>query len=116
VSSLELETELSIHPSVATAAVVGVRSEHAEEEILAIIKPAPGHLVDFEELVEFLVPRVAYFMVPRYWRVMDEMPMTPTEKVRKVVLRGEGLTEDTWDREAAGIVLRADRIGSGSVR
>jgi crotonobetaine/carnitine-CoA ligase len=116
VSSLELETELSIHPSVATAAVVGVRSEHAEEEILAIIQPAPGHTVDFEELVDFLVPRVAYFMVPRYWRVMEEMPMTPTEKVRKVVLRGEGLTEGTWDREAAGIVLRADRIGSGSAR
>ena len=114
VSSLELETELAIHPSVATAAVVGVRSEHAEEEILAIIKPAPGHRVDFTELVEFLTPRVAYFMVPRYWRVMDEMPMTPTEKVRKVVLRNEGVTPDTWDREAAGIVLRADRISTGT--
>lgn len=113
VSSLELETELQIHPAVSTAAVVGVRSEHAEEEILTVIQPAPGHEVDFEELVEFLVPRVAYFMVPRYWRVMDEMPMTPTEKIRKVVLRDEGVTEDTWDREAAGIVLRAERIGSG---
>jgi crotonobetaine/carnitine-CoA ligase len=39
-------------------------------------------------------------MVPRYVEVLAELPRTPTEKVRKEVLRGAGLTAGTWDREA----------------
>ena len=42
-------------------------------------------------------------MVPRYIRVIDELPKTPTAKVEKHVLRAQGLTADTWDRERAGI-------------
>jgi crotonobetaine/carnitine-CoA ligase len=46
------------------------------------------------------MPRYA---VPRYLRVMTELPKTPTQRVRKVVLREQGLTSDTIDREALGI-------------
>ena len=42
------------------------------------------------------------FMVPRYVRVVDAMPFTPTGKIRKVELRDEGITTDTWDAVAAG--------------
>jgi crotonobetaine/carnitine-CoA ligase len=110
VSSLELEIELCAHPSVATAAVVGVPSEYAEEEILAVLTPAPGQAIDPVELVEFLQARVAYFQIPRYFRVVDEMPMTPTEKVRKIELRELGLVEGTWDREAAGLSFKSEQI------
>jgi crotonobetaine/carnitine-CoA ligase len=112
VSSLELEIELCAHPDVATAAAIGVPSEYAEEEILAVLVPAPGRTIDFPDVIAFLEPRVAYFMIPRYWRTVPELPMTPTAKVRKAVLREQGLTADTWDREAAGIVFKAERIGS----
>ncbi|MEZ5101733.1 MAG: AMP-binding protein [Thermoleophilia bacterium] len=110
ISSLELEIELCAHPDVATAAVVAVHSEYAEDEILAILIPAPGRTIDYEDLIEFLRPRVAYFMIPRYFRTATDLPMTPTEKIRKVLLRDQGLTEDTWDREAAGIVIQAERL------
>ena len=43
-------------------------------------------------------------------RVLDALPKTPTEKVEKHRLRAEGLTPDCWDREAAGIVIRRDRL------
>ncbi len=112
VSSLELEIELQTHPSVETAAVVGVKSEHAEEEILAVLRAAPGHEIDYVELIEYLRPRVAYFMIPQFWRTVTEFPMTPTEKIRKVVLRDEGLTADVWDREAHGITVRSERIAT----
>lgn len=36
--------------------------------------------------------------------------MTPTAKVRKLELREQGVTPDTWDREAAGIRIRRERI------
>jgi crotonobetaine/carnitine-CoA ligase len=44
-----------------------------------------------------------YFMVPRYIRFVHALPKTPTERVQKVPLREEGITADTFDREAAGI-------------
>jgi crotonobetaine/carnitine-CoA ligase len=39
-------------------------------------------------------------MVPRYIDFVDELPQTATEKVRKKVLREQGVTETTWDRLA----------------
>ena len=46
-----------------------------------------------------------YFMVPRYIRFVDRLPKTPTERVQKVPLREQGITADTFDREAAGISI-----------
>ena len=54
---------------------------------------------------------MAHFMIPRYVRVMDELPKTPTSKVQKHLLKDEGVTSDTWDREAAGIKIRREKIG-----
>ncbi|RYZ01083.1 MAG: ATP-dependent acyl-CoA ligase, partial [Comamonadaceae bacterium] len=51
-----------------------------------------------------------YYMVPRYIRVMDDLPKAPTQKVQKFQLRAEGVTGDTWDREAAGIQVRRDKL------
>jgi carnitine-CoA ligase len=42
-------------------------------------------------------------MVPRYVRIVEALPKTPTAKVEKARLRAEGITSDTWDREAAGM-------------
>jgi crotonobetaine/carnitine-CoA ligase len=38
-------------------------------------------------------------MLPRYIRLLTELPKTPTGKVRKHLLREEGITADTWDKE-----------------
>ena len=63
------------------------------------------------ELIEFLRPRMAHFMIPRYVRVVEALPRTPTAKIEKVKLRDEGITIDTWDRDAAGIVVKRDKVG-----
>jgi crotonobetaine/carnitine-CoA ligase len=50
-------------------------------------------------------------MVPRYIRIVDELPKTPTQKVQKVELRKAGITADTWDRERdGGIVLKREKL------
>ncbi|MEI9964763.1 MAG: hypothetical protein WDM92_08675 [Caulobacteraceae bacterium] len=51
-------------------------------------------------------------MIPRYVRVLDALPKTPTQKVLKHELRAQGVTPDTWDREAAGVVVKRERLGS----
>ena len=110
ISSLELEIELCAHPDIQVAAAIAVKSVLAEDEIMVVMIPAEGKTLDYPAIVEWLNHRVAYFMVPRYFRSVDQLPMTPTEKVRKTVLREQGITADTWDREAAGIMLKSDRL------
>jgi crotonobetaine/carnitine-CoA ligase len=53
---------------------------------------------------------MAHFMVPRYVRVEQELPKTPTNKIQKTELRREGVTENGWDREAAGIRLKREKL------
>ena len=53
---------------------------------------------------------LAHHMIPRYVRIIDELPKTPTAKVEKHVLRAEGVTDNTWDRERAGIWIRRDKL------
>jgi crotonobetaine/carnitine-CoA ligase len=51
-------------------------------------------------------------MIPRYIRVLPKLPKTPTQKVQKHVLRAEGIVEGTWDREAAGLRIRREKLAS----
>jgi crotonobetaine/carnitine-CoA ligase len=111
ISSFEVEAEILTHPKIRECAVVAVPNEMAEDDVLAIVAPATGAAVDPLELLEFLKPRLAHFMLPRYVRIMTDLPRTPTQKVEKYVLRQQGLTSDTWDREKAGVKIRREKIG-----
>jgi crotonobetaine/carnitine-CoA ligase len=111
ISSFEVEAEILADPAVLEAAAVGVPSELGEEDVLAVVVPKPGRRIDPAALVTALAGRMPHFMVPRYVRVADALPKTPTAKVEKHALRSAGLTDDTWDREAAGLRLRRERLG-----
>jgi crotonobetaine/carnitine-CoA ligase len=50
---------------------------------------------------------MAHFMIPRYIRIVNELPKTSTQKVQKVLLRQEGVTADTFDRVAAGFEFKS---------
>jgi len=110
ISSFEVEAEVTSHPQVQEAAAVAVPSELGEDEVLVAIVAQPGTRPDPAELIAYLVPRMPHFMIPRYVRVIDELPKTPTQKVQKHLIRSEGVTADTWDRERAGIVIRRQKL------
>lgn len=110
ISSFEVESDVTAYPDVREAAVIGVPSAYSEDEVMAVIAPVPGAVIDPVALVEFLAARMPYFMVPRYIRILPELPKTPTAKVMKAQLRAEGITTETWDREAAGIRLKKERL------
>lgn len=110
ISSFEVEAEVSAHPNVKECAVVAVRDAIGEEEVMAVLILRDEERHDPAEMIEFLVARMPHFMVPRYLRVVNAMPLTPTQKIRKAALREEGVTSDTWDREAAGISVRRTRL------
>jgi len=110
VSSFEVEAAVLTHPEVDEVIAVGVKSEIEEQEVLIAVRVKAGHSLDPRALIEFLIPKLAYFMVPRYVRIVDEIPKTETNKPRKVVFRDQGVTADTWDRESAGITLHRERL------
>ena len=103
ISSMEVEGIVSQHPSIAECAVYPVDSEYSEQEVAVAVALKGGEKLDEVELVRWLEPRMPYFMVPRYISFVAELPKTPTGKIQKYSLREQGVTEATWDREAAGI-------------
>jgi len=86
VAPKEVEDALREHPSVADAAVYGVTSEKFGEEVAAAVRLKGGSARE-DELVEFLRGRLARFKVPRYFRFVDEFPLTASGKVQKFRLR-----------------------------
>ncbi|RXT33323.1 AMP-binding protein [Bradyrhizobium betae] len=116
ISSFEVEAEIGAHPKVRESAVVGVPSEFGEDEVMAVVSPVPGADIDPLEIISFLTPRLPHFMVPRYVRLLAELPKTPTQKIEKHVLRSEGVTGDTWDRERAGIRLKREKLTAGDLK
>lgn len=85
VAPKEVEDALREHPAVADAAVYGVSSEKFGEEVAAAVRlKAPATQ---DELTEFLRDRLARFKVPRYFRFVDEFPLTASGKVQKFKLR-----------------------------
>ncbi|EAQ04756.1 AMP-dependent synthetase and ligase [Pseudooceanicola batsensis HTCC2597] len=98
ISSFALEGEVLGHEAVRECAAVAVPSEHTEDEVLIVVTPVEGRRIDPADLVEWLAGRVPRFMVPRYVRVMEELPKTASGKIQKHVMRSEGVTADTWQR------------------
>ncbi|MGN7250354.1 MULTISPECIES: ATP-dependent acyl-CoA ligase [unclassified Arthrobacter] len=99
ISSVEVEQALRQHPAIQDAAVYAVDSELGEDEVMAaLVLREP---VDFGELCEFCAPRLASFAIPRFVRVVDQLPQTENGKVRKQVLKAAGRGAAQWDREVA---------------
>ncbi len=107
ISSFEVESVINNHPAVLESAAVAVKDPVlTEDEVMIIVILKPGMNLRPEELIEFCIPRMPYFHVPRYVEIMEALPKTSTDKVRKKELRERGLTPETWDREKAGIKIK----------
>ena len=109
ISSFEVEAEVLNYPAIRETAAYAVPSEFGEDDVMIAVAAIKGHVIDETALLTFLIERMAHFMVPRYIRVLDELPKTPSLKVLKHQLREQGITADTWDREAHNIQIKRDR-------
>ncbi len=96
VSALEVETVINQFEAVLESAAYGVPSELAEEDIMVAVQAKLGCKVNPEELHKYLQDKLAKFAIPKYIRIVDQLPKTETHRIVKHVLKEEGLTEDTW--------------------
>jgi fatty-acyl-CoA synthase len=86
----EIENVLTLHPKVLDVAVIGIPDPDMGERVHAVVLPAPGvetgpELAD--ELITYVRDRIAHYKAPRGVDFVDELPRTPTGKLRKGVLR-----------------------------
>ena len=104
-----MEKIVSSYPNIEESAAIGIKSEagkYAEDELMILVIPKEGKKVDPAELMDYLQPRMPYFMIPRFIRFVDSFPKTGTQRTQKNKLREQGVTKDTWDMVKAGYKLK----------
>jgi acyl-CoA synthetase (AMP-forming)/AMP-acid ligase II len=78
----EVESVLADHPSVAEVVVVPRPDDVMGELGVAVIVPIdPAQPPTLEELRAFLEPKLARYKLPEGLRVVDELPLTPMQKI-----------------------------------
>src|SRR5258707_7631128 len=115
ISSFEVEQDALAHPEVEEVAAVAVPNPDVaagtgDEEVKVVLVRSEGSSLNPEGLTEYLVQRMPPHWIPRFIEFASELPRTPSFKVKKAELRAAGVTDTTWDRERAGVVLKRDRL------
>ncbi|MEA2671938.1 MAG: fatty-acyl-CoA synthase, partial [Chloroflexota bacterium] len=98
----EIEEFLYGHPDVSDVQVIGVPSERYGEEVMAWVRLREGAAVTGDQLTEHCRGRIATYKIPRYWKFVDDFPMTVTGKVQKFRMR-EAAVEELGLQAAAGV-------------
>jgi fatty-acyl-CoA synthase len=87
ISSIDLESATMAHPSVAMAAVIGVPHPKWSERPLLFLVRKPNCSLEKQEILDFLITRVAKWWVPDDVIFLASLPVGGTGKVQKNELR-----------------------------
>jgi crotonobetaine/carnitine-CoA ligase len=100
ISSFEIEQALVSHDSIEEVAAIGVPAdqEAGEDEVMVFVVPSESYEITAEIIWEYSEIQLPDFAIPRYVQIVEALPKTPSEKVRKIELREIGVTDDTSDR------------------
>lgn len=93
ISPKEIEDFLYTYPNILDVQIIGVPSEKFGEEVMAWVKLRKGFNVTEEELLKYCKDRIAHYKVPKFWKFVDEFPMTISGKIRKVEMREISIRE-----------------------
>ena len=110
VSAWEVEEALKAHPAVADAAAFGLPSPLGEEEVACFVVTRES--TSEEDLFRFAAANMAYFMVPRFLRIVSELPINQSFKINKVRIVNEAIEhpERLWDAARAGLAAGRDGV------
>lgn len=102
ISAWEIETVLNQHPKILESAAHAVTSDLGEDDVKVSIVLQPGEQATPEEVLDFCKGKMAYYAIPRYVELVEALPKTETERIQYGILKQQGVTERTWDREQVG--------------
>ena len=89
VSSIEVETVLRAHPSVADVAIVAMPDAMLGERIVAFVVSAAAEAPTVEALRSFAANDLAQYKLPDAVVIVDDLPRTASGKVEKFRLRSQ---------------------------
>ncbi|WP_276877752.1 AMP-binding protein [Chryseobacterium joostei] len=93
ISPKEIEDFLYTYTNILDVQIIGVPSEKFGEEVMAWVKVRKGFTITEEELNDYCKGKIAHYKVPKYWKFVDEFPMTISGKIRKVEMREISMKE-----------------------
>lgn len=93
ISPKEIEDFLYTYTNILDVQIIGVPSEKFGEEVMAWVKVRKGFTITEQELLEYCKGKIAHYKVPKYWKFVDEFPMTISGKIRKVEMREISMKE-----------------------
>jgi acyl-coenzyme A synthetase/AMP-(fatty) acid ligase len=94
IGPFEVESALISHPAVAEAAVVAAPDEVRGQVVRAVVVLRPGRDPSdalAREIQDHVKSATAPYKYPRLVNFADELPKTPSGKIRRAALRGEGI-------------------------
>jgi amino acid adenylation domain-containing protein len=104
----EIEAVLSLQPQVREA-VVGVRSEPTGKRLVAYIVPKSG-AIPTSQLRSFLTERLAEYMVPSAFVMLESFPLTPNGKIDRQALANLAQEHSELDRMAVAPITPIETI------
>lgn len=101
ISSYEVENAVVSLDGVAEVAAYAVPAgaEGTEDEVMLAVVLHDGVSMDAAAVAAHADAVLPRFARPRYIEIVEALPKTPTQKVRKQELRTRAVTSSTWDRE-----------------
>ena len=87
----EIERVMLEHPQIGIVAVIGVTDERLGEVGAAYVVAVPGAIPDPEAVIGWCRQRMANYKAPRYVWIVDDLPLTASNKVRKTELRQDAI-------------------------
>jgi acyl-CoA synthetase (AMP-forming)/AMP-acid ligase II len=91
----EVENVISAHSGVLEVAVIGVPDDVWGESVKAIVALRPGKNFPEDELIAFCRGKIAGYKIPKSIDFADELPRTPSGKIKKAELRAKHWGEKT---------------------
>ncbi|MDY3305408.1 AMP-binding protein [Psychrobacter sanguinis] len=80
---VEIENYLYRHPKISDVQIVGVPDQKYGEVLAAWIIPKQNVELTEEEVKQFCKENIAHYKIPKYFRFVQEYPMTITGKIQK---------------------------------
>ena len=93
ISGADVENALIDHPAVGQIAVMPVADALRDEEVLACIVVAEGHIADdgtAESILAYGREHCAYYKLPGWVVFLDALPVTGTQKIQKHLIFDDG--------------------------
>ena len=85
----EIERQLTEHPEVGMASVIGIPDERLGEVGAAFVVATPSGAPEEAAIVAWCRERMANYKVPRRVWIVEDLPMNASNKVKKQDLRGQ---------------------------